>query len=192
MNEGVVMTTTMRWTSADLELLPDDGKRYEIIAGELHMSKQPHWYHQHVCSKLVAKLDHWNEESNLGDVNFAPGVIFADDDDVAPDVIWISNARLEAALAEDGKLHAAPELVVEVLSPGSANERRDRKLKLDLYSRRGVSEYWIIDWQSRQIEIYRRKRVQLRFVATLFESDTLESPLLPGFSCPVALLFRRV
>jgi Uma2 family endonuclease len=182
----------MRWTSADLELMPDDGKRYEIIDGELLMSKQPHWYHQHVCSKLVAKLDHWNEETGLGEVNFAPGVIFADDDDVAPDVVWISKERLATALEADGKLHIAPEIVVEVLSPGSMNEQRDRKAKLKLYSRRGVSEYWIVNWQTRQIEIYRREQTELRLVATLFESDTLESPLLPGFSCQVALLFGRV
>jgi Uma2 family endonuclease len=186
------MTTTMRWTSADLESMPDDGKRYEIIDGELYMSKQPHWYHQYVCGKLVAKLDNWNEEAELGEANFAPGVIFADDDDVAPDVVWISNARLATALGEDGKLHAAPELVIEVLSPGTANERRDRKAKLKLYSMRGVSEYWIIDWRTRQLEVYRRDQAQLKLVATLFEADTLDSPLLPGFACAVALLFERI
>src|ERR1044072_2566659 len=186
------MTATRRWTSADLELMPDDGKRYEIIDGELYISRQPHWYHQHVCGKLAAKLDNWNEITELGDVNFAPGVIFAEDDDVAPDVIWISNVRLAIALGADGKLHAAPELAVEVLSPGSANERRDREAKLKLYSQRGVSEYWIVDWRARQIEVYRRQQAQLHLTATLFESDTLDSPLLPGFACPIAPLFRRI
>src|SRR5215210_2718607 len=106
------MPTSLRWTSADLESLPDDGKRYEIVDGELHMSKQPHYFHQYVCGKLVAKLDIWNEETRLGDVVFAPGLIFAEDDDVAPDVVWISNSRLATALEPDGKLHAAPELVI--------------------------------------------------------------------------------
>lgn len=185
------MSTTSRWTSADLDALPDDGKRYEIIDGELHMSKQPHWHHQYVCMKISSKLDAWNDEAGLGEVNFAPGVIFADDDDVAPDVVWISNARLVTALEEDGKLHVAPELAVEVLSSGSANERRDRKLKLELYSRHGVSEYWIVNWRTRQIELYRREQAQLKHVATLFEADKLESPLLPGFSCSVASLFGK-
>lgn len=183
------MTTTMRWTSADLELLPDDGKRYEIVDGELLTSKQPHANHQDICGEIYAEIRNWNKQSRLGKAYFAPGIVFAEDDDVAPDVMWISNERLAVALGEDGKFHAAPELVIEVLSPGSANERRDRKLKLDLYSRRGVSEYWIVSWQLRQIEVYRRKRAQLRFIATLLESDTLESPLLPGFSCPIASLF---
>ena len=183
------MTTTMRWTSADLALLPDDGKRYEIIDGELHMSKQPHWYHQAACFKLGFQLELWNQQSKLGQVNIAPGIIFADDDDVAPDVVWISRERLATTLEVDGKLHAAPEIVVEVLSPGSTNEQRDRKAKLKLYSRRGVSEYWIVNWQTRQMEIYRREQMELRLVATLFESDALESPLLPGFSCPVVSFF---
>lgn len=183
------MTTTMRWTSADLELLPDNGKRYEIIDGELLMSKQPHLKHQDACGEIYGELRDWNKKSNLGKVYFAPGLILAEDDDVAPDVVWISHERLAVASAAEGKLHVAPDLVIEVLSAGSANERRDRKLKLDLYSRHGVSEYWIVNWRTRQIELYRRDQAQLKLAATLFESDRLESPLLPGFSCSVAALF---
>lgn len=186
------MSSTTHWTSANLKCLPDDGNRYEIIDGELHMSRQPHYYHQLVCSKLVGKLESWDEKSALGEVVFAPGIIFADDDDVAPDVVWTSNKRLPSVLAEDGKLHDSPELVIEVLSPGSANERRDREAKLQLYSRRAVSEYWIVDWRLRSIDVYRRDQAQLHYVATLFETDKLESPLLPGFSCLVALLFGRI
>lgn len=186
------MSTMTRWTSADLKSLPDDGNRYEIIDGELYMSKQPNYYHQSVCSKLVGRLENWNEKEKLGDVSIAPGLIFADDDDVAPDLAWISNERLSQALEADGKLHDAPELVVEVLSPGSANERRDREAKLQLYSRRGVTEYWIVDWMLRCIDVYRRDQAQLHYLATLGEYDSLESPLLPGFSCSVASLFERI
>ena len=184
------MATTLRWTSSDLELMPDDGKRYEIIDGELYVSKQPHYYHQKVCGRLFARLDDWSSESGLGDANQAPGLLFAPDDDVAPDVVWTSNARLPAALYRDGKLHAAPDLVVEVLSPGSTNERRDREAKLKLYSRRGVQEYWIPDWRSRSVEVYRRESAKLTLVATLLENDTLTSPLLPGFNVRVSELFR--
>ncbi len=185
-------TTTTRWTSEDLETLPDDGNRYEIIDGELHMSRQPNYYHQSVCAKLVGKLENWNETAGLGDISVAPGLIFAEDDDVAPDIAWISNERLATALETDGKLHAAPELVIEILSPGSANERRDREAKLQLYGRRGVSEYWIVDWMLRCVDVYRRDQAQLHYVATLFERDNLQSPLLPGFSCSIASLFVRV
>jgi len=181
-----------RWTSTDLERLPDDGTRYEIIDGELFMSTQPHFYHQFVCSKFASQLDRWNEEAGLGEVALAPGLIFAEDDDVAPDVVWISNDRLATALEPDGKLHSAPELVIEVLSPGKANERRDREAKLQLYSRRGVIEYWIASWQSRSIDVYRRDGAQLRLIGILGEADTLQSPVLPGFSCPVSALFVRI
>jgi len=186
------MSTTLRWTSADLEALPDNGKRYEIVDGELYMSKQPHWHHQFVCTQIVTLLNVWNKQTGAGQVNFAPGVIFADDDDVAPDVVWISRARRATALGPDGKLHAAPELVVEVLSPGGTNERRDREAKLKLYSRRGVLEYWIVDWIMRQVEVYRREEQALRLSATLYPADTLETQLLPGFTCKVATLFEDI
>lgn len=177
-----------RFTSADLEVMPDDGKRYEVIDGELHVSRQPDWAHQYTCLRLGRFLDEWSERTGLGSVNLAPGLIFAEDDDVAPDLVWIGRDRLATILGTDGKLHAAPELVVEVLSPGPANERRDRDAKLKLYGRRAVREYWIVDWRRRQVEVYRRRDATLVLAATLGESESLESPLLPGFACPVSAL----
>jgi len=184
------MSSTTRWTSADLERMPNDGNRYEIIDGELYMSKQPHANHQDVCAEILGELRDWNKKKGLGKAYFAPGLILAEDDDVAPDVVWVSNERLGTALKSDGKFHDTPELVVEVLSRGSVNERRDCDAKLQLYSRRGVSEYWIVNWQERWIEVYRQDQAQLRLVNRLVESDTLESPLLPGFACSVAALFE--
>src|SRR5205085_12049414 len=124
--------------------------------------------------------------------NAAPGLIFAEDNDVAPDIVWISRERLDAALQPDGRLHAAPELVVEVLSPGITNERRDREAKLRLYARRGVLEYWIVSWQERRLEIYRREETLLKLHSTLYETDTLQSPLLPGFRCQVSQFFAKI
>jgi Uma2 family endonuclease len=186
------MADLKRWTSPDLELMPDDGKRYEIIDGELYVSRQPSWYHQDVGFELGFALRAWDRQAGLGVTNLTPGVIFAEDDDVAPDLIWIGNERLAGALDDAGHLRVAPDLVVEVLSPGLQNERRDREAKLKLYSRRGVREYWIADWRQRQIEVYRRQGLALELVATLLETDVLTSPLLPGFSLPVAQVFARV
>lgn len=186
------MASTIRWTSADLDTLPDDGKRYEIIDGDLYVSKQPHWHHQHTCVAITTELENWNRETGAGQVNGAPGLIFAEDDDVAPDVVWISNERRAVALGEDGKLHAAPELVIEVISPGLRNERRDREAKLKLYSRRGVGEYWIIDWLRRRIEVYRRVNAALILIESLHENDSLETPLLPGFKCSLQTLFAQI
>ena len=182
----------LRWTSHDLELLPDDGKRYEIIDGELYVSKQPHWDHQLVCLRLGSLLDAWSVQTKAGKANAAPGVIFAEDDDVAPDIIWISRGRLATALQPDGKLHSAPELVVEVLSPGATNAARDREAKLKLYSRHGVMEYWIVNWQERHLEVYRREEAILKLHSTLYEDDILQSPHLPGFSCQVSQIFADI
>ena len=184
--------TTLRWTSQDLDLLPDDGKRYEIVDGELYVSKQPHWHNQLVCSDVLELLQRWSRQTKAGIANLAPGVIFADDDDVAPDVVWISRERLATALQPDGKLHSAPELAIEVLSPGSINARRDREVKRKLYSRRGVQEYWIVNWQERYVEVYRRENVELKHAMTLYENDTLQSPILPAFSCQVSQFFADV
>jgi Uma2 family endonuclease len=183
---------TLRWTVHDLELLPEDGNRYEIVDGELYAAKQPDWQHQLVCFELAALLKAWNEQSEAGKVNLAPGIIFSDDNNVVPDVVWISRERLRTALQADGKLHASPELVVEVLSPGSENERRDREVKLKLYSRRNAKEYWIVNWQERSLEVYRRENAVLTLDRTLDEADILESPLLPGFRCQVSLLFKNL
>ncbi|MGH9766959.1 MAG: Uma2 family endonuclease [Blastocatellia bacterium] len=183
------MNSALRWTSADLEVMPDNGKRYEIIDGELYVSKSPTYHHQIACGRAYSALDRWSQETGLGEANFGTGVIFADDDDVIPDVVWTSRDRLNKVLGSDGHFHAAPDLVVEVLSPGSANEKRARETKLKLYSRRGVLEYWIVNWLLGEISVYRWKGKALKLQATLRSSDTLTSPLLPGFKCEVKSIF---
>lgn len=183
------MSKALRWTSADLERLPDDGKRYEIVDGDLLVSKQPSLEHQAVCFQAASLLQTWSLRTNLGQAFMAPGIIFADNDDVVPDVVWISQERLRLGRRPDGHLHLAPELVVEVLSPGAQNERRDREIKLQLYSRRGVSEYWIVDWRARTVEVYRRGAAALERVAILSGQARLETPLLPGFSCAADEIF---
>src|ERR687888_2354557 len=113
-----MVTAADKFTSADLEVMSEDGKRYEIIEGELYVSKQPSSEHQYTCGQLIYFLEEWNRESRTGLVLTAPGLIFAEDDDVAPDVIWISRERYAQAVDAAGHLHLAPELVIEVLSPG--------------------------------------------------------------------------
>lgn len=177
------------WTSADLEFLPDDGTRYEIIDGELCMTTQPHWEHQETCGIIFHELFTWSRTSGLGRVSLSPGVLFSEQSNVAPDVAWISHERLSTLMDAAGHLTGAPELVVEVLSPGIPNRHRDRETKRKLYSIQGVQEYWIVDWQVKQVEIHRRDNAELRLVATLFMEDEIHSPLLPGFTCPVKRLF---
>ncbi|MGF1604061.1 MAG: Uma2 family endonuclease [Thermosynechococcaceae cyanobacterium] len=83
----------------------------------------------------------------------------------------------------------SPELMVEVLSTGEINGQRDREVKLKLYSLHGVREYWVVNWQLCNIEVYRRQEMRLQKVATLLREDRLTSPLLPGFECEIATVF---
>ncbi|NJP11259.1 MAG: Uma2 family endonuclease [Cyanobacteria bacterium CRU_2_1] len=179
----------VRWTTADLDLLPDNGTRYEIIDGELFMTKAPRWKHQRTADRICAILNGWSDESQLGEATTTPGIIFSEADNVIPDVVWVSYERLEALLDEAEHLTGAPELIVEVLSPGEANERRDREVKLKLYSSQGVQEYWIVNRQLQQVQVYRRQQGTLKLALTLFANDEISSPLLPGFSCLVAKFF---
>jgi Uma2 family endonuclease len=180
----------VRWTTEDLKLLPESSSRYEIIDGHLLMTRAPHWKHQKAIVKASRILDTWAEISQLGETVSTPGVIFDDADNVIPDVIWISRERLTAGVDEEGHFTIAPELIIEVLSPGTQNERRDRETKLKLYAERGVQEYWILDWRIQQLEVYDRQGALLKLSATLFAADTLTSKILPNFSCVVAEFFR--
>ncbi|MBD2198857.1 MULTISPECIES: Uma2 family endonuclease [Calothrix] len=185
-----MQTTPVRWTTADLELFAGDRKnRYEIIDGELFVTRSPHWEHQAVCINIGTVLKIWSDETGLGQPAIAPGIIFSDADNVIPDVVWASNERLESLLDEAGHLTGAPELVVEVLSPGEKNEKRDRESKLKLYSVQGVQEYWICDRIQKKVEVYRREQAILKLAYTLFSEDELTSPLLPGFRCLVSKFF---
>ena len=147
--------------------------------------------HQQAAGKVFAVLDTWSTETGLGEAIPAPGIVVSDADSVIPDVVWVSSKRLAVIEDEAGHLTDFPELVVEVLSPGVNNIRRDREAKLKLYSIRGVQGYWMCDRFTRQVEVYRRQAAQLVLSATLFSQDALTSPLLPGFSCPVEHLFSR-
>jgi len=184
------MSTSLRFTTSDLECLPDiDGVRYEIIDGELYVSKAPGWHHQYTTGKVFRALDTWSVETGAGVTILALGVIFAPDENVIPDLVWIRGDRFQKVWDERGHMRVAPDLAVEVLSPGAENEQRDRDLKLKLYSRQGAKEYWSVDWQLRAIQVFRREQAALRLVATLDGEDTLASPLLPGFSCPLPSLW---
>ena len=104
--------------------------------------------------------------------------------------IWsISRGKLTTSVDESGHFTAAPELVVEVLSQAAKDIARDRQVKLKLYSRVVVKEYWIVDWQQQRVEVYRRSQACLQLVFTLFAEDELTSPLFPDFSLDVAEIF---
>jgi Uma2 family endonuclease len=172
--------------------MPDDGKCREIIDGELFVSTRPDGRHQMVCYNTCRALQDWSDVTGLGRAIVGLGVIFGEHDDVVPDVVWVSHERFARYADPIFHLRGAPELVVEVLSPGSTNEQRDREAKLKLYSGRGVDEYWILSWRERSASVFRRGGDILEYNTTLSGSDVLTSPLLPGFAAPIESSFARV
>jgi Uma2 family endonuclease len=184
------MSVSRRWTVADLEEIePVEGERYEIIDGELFVTHAPSWRHQFPAGRLNTALDVWSEQTGRGTTFQVPGLVFSRNDGVIPDLIWISWDRLRAAEDSAGHFTLGPELVVEVLSPGSENVRRDRETKLALYSRENVEEYWIVDQQLRVVDIFRRAGSALGFVERLRADAVLTTPLLPGFSVSLSRIW---
>jgi len=180
-------TAADTFTSADLERVdwPHDW-RVEVVDGELIVTRAPGWHHNRVALNIARTIDRWLP---TGHVNFGIGVIYDETDDVIPDVVWISSERFERSLDEAGQLRqVVPELVVEVVSPGRANARRDRESKLALYSRRDALEYWIVDSQLRTVQRYSRATIDepLTLRAELSGDDIFTSDVLTDFPCPLS------
>jgi Uma2 family endonuclease len=177
------------WTIYDLEVLPENpASQYDLIAGDLLVTRTPHYRHQHICSRVAAALEIWSEKMGLGLTIINPGLIYSEIDSVIPDVVWVSNDRLAQIEDDSGHFTASPELVIEVLCSGKENQRRDKETKLKLYSIQGVQEYWIIDRFKRQVEIYRRDQGKLMLTVTLMGEDEIRSILLPEFTCLVSFI----
>jgi Uma2 family endonuclease len=177
------MVTALKLTIDQLEALPDDDNRYELIDGELLVSKAPGINHQRPLGRLFYLLTGYLVSNPIGELIFGPGVVFDDYNGVIPDMVFVSAERYHI-ITERGLIDA-PDLVIEVVSPGERNSERDRQLKRQLYSRRGVREYWIVDPQLNTIEVYRLHENVLVLEATLRGLDVLTSALLPDFSCAV-------
>lgn len=175
-------------TIDDLDALPDDGNRYELFEGELFVSRAPGLSHQRVLGNLHASLRVYLDQNPIGEVLLTPGVIFDQFNSAIPDAIFSTHQRL-SEIVSDERIIKAPELVIEIVSPGKENARRDREVKRQVYGKHGVKEYWIADPLNRSLEIYRLKRHNLALAETLMDEDNLTSSVLPGFKCQVRQIF---
>lgn len=175
-------------TVDDLAAVPEDGNRYEVIEGELFVSRAPAFIHQMIISKLIGSIQAYLDHNPIGVVVTTPGVIFSHIDGVIPDLVYVSHERRKLIL-ENERLRAAPELIVEVMSPGAENERRDRIVKRQLYGKYAVREYWIIDPQARSIEVYVLRHDYLHLATVYANADIINTPFLPGWEVSVEKLF---
>ena len=155
-----------------LETLPDDNNRYELIAGELLVSRAPSLPHQLALQKLETAIANYLELNPVGIVVPGPGVIFSDYDSVIPDIVFVTNQRWDKIVAND-RFIAAPDLVVEVLSSGTKNWNRDFDVKRRLYAKFGVGGYWIVNCENHQVMVFRLRGQVLEEVCTLENDDKL-------------------
>jgi len=183
------MSTKPLATIADLELMPDDGNRYEIIEGEIIVSRSPSIIHQIIFGNLLTELRLFLRSNPIGVVLGGIGVIFDDLNGVIPDIVFVSNKKRDE-IASGERINGAPDLVIEILSPGKENARRDRVIKRQTYGNFEVSEYWIVDGENRLVELYRNHNGVLELVETVQENGKVISPLLPGFELQVADIFK--
>jgi Uma2 family endonuclease len=181
------MPIDTRFTYQDLCDLPYDGKRYEIIQGDLIVTAAPRILHQRAVTRLSRYLSAFVEDNKLGHVFVSPvDVVFSEFDVVEPDIIYISKQR--AAILTEKNVQGAPDLVVEVLSEWTA--KIDRTAKLKLYAKYGVAEYWVIDTQPVSADIYRGGNNGLELAEHLGPEGILTTPMLPGFSLPLKKLIE--
>jgi len=177
-------------TIVDWEAMPEDGNRYEIIEGELFVSCSPGLTHQEVLGNIVFAVRSYLEQHPIGKVVLTPGLILSEYSGVIPDIVFFRHEKAEKIISGE-RLKGPPDLVIEILSPGSENTRRDRVAKHELYARHEVPEYWIVDPVQRIVEIYRPENGSYVIAATLAGLDEVSTPLLPGFRCTTAEIFKR-
>jgi len=145
-----VERTPAKLTYTDYLTWPDDGRRYELYEGELQMVPSPSVTHQRLCRNLEFLLGEFVNSHQRGEVLHAPlDVLFSEETFVQPDIVFVSRERSHIIAPEH--ITGAPDLVIEVLSPGT--ERRDRTYKLQLYCRYGVRECWLVDPETETIEV---------------------------------------
>lgn len=141
----------LKLTYDDYLNFPNDGKRYEIIDGEHHMTPAPQTRHQIVSRNIERILANYVEENDTGQILYAPtDVVLSDTTVVQPDILFVRKEREH--IIKKNFIEGAPELIIEILSPG--NEKLDRRTKMKHYAMFGVGEYWIIDYEACILEQY--------------------------------------
>ena len=180
-----VLNVGTKLTYADY-LKTSDDERYELLNGELVMPPAPLTGHQMISMALASRLYLYVDEKGLGTVVAAPtDVVLSDTDVVQPDVLFVSSQRSHILTREN--IQGAPDLVVEILSPATAE--RDRTVKLDLYAQHGVIEYWIVDPDAKTVSVLLRGEGGFGVVGIYDEGETLRSPTLAGFNVALDEVF---
>jgi Uma2 family endonuclease len=179
------MAISTKFTRADLLVMPQDGRRREILDGELVVTPSPKFSHQAISRRICAAFLEYLEDHPIGEIVYAPlDVILSEFDVLEPDLLFVLNEH--RSILKDW-VRGAPDLVIDIVSPASATTDRGPKLKA--YARFGVPEYWIVDPEQKTIEVYRAGEQGYDLAQAFQEQEELTAPLLPGFILAVKEIF---
>ena len=174
-------------TYEDYCALPGDGLRYEVIEGFLFSEPSPRRAHQQAAANLLLILGPHVREHGLGQIFIAPfDVILSRRTVVVPDLVFV--ARERAGIVTERGVEGAPDLIVEILSPGTA--RRDRVAKLRAYARRDVQHYWLVDAEAQTLEAFELSEGAYRLLAAVGGDEVFRPVLFPGLAIPLPDLWR--
>ena len=174
----VALKTGIKFTYEDYRNAPED-KRYELLDGELVIMPSPKEIHQRLSMNLAVPLHVFVDENGLGRVYLAPfDVVLTDTDVVQPDLMFVSNER--SHIITEDNIRGAPDLVIEILSPSTAE--KDRTFKRALYARHGVREYWMVDPLAKTVTVLLSGEHGFELAEVYGEGQTLTSPMLEGFT----------
>ncbi len=179
---------TKPFTYEDYLHLPDDGNRYELIEGELFVTPAPGSAHQHSSWRLETRLTRFIEDNELGGVVYhAPYEVHLPNTTtvVQPDVLFIRAENVPTA--NDPYFVGVPDLVVEIISPGS--NRTDRYVKFGVYEKAGVPEYWIVDPKGKSVTVYGLNEGEYEEWVQAVGDEMITSNVLAGLEIQNSSLF---
>jgi Uma2 family endonuclease len=160
-------------TYEDYVLLPNDGKRYEILEGELAVTPAPSTKHQIASANIFKLVTRHIDDKGLGTLLYAPVDLILESNSVLqPDLLFVSKARQN--IITDRAVEGAPDLVIEILSPTTS--RTDRVTKAQIYARNAVPAYWIVDPEQKTVEVYLLHMDSFRLAVTLQGETPLPVP----------------
>jgi Uma2 family endonuclease len=165
-------------TAAEFRELPETTKIAELIEGEIIVAPSPIKPHQDASGNVYFMLRQWLESGKIsGTAQSAPMDVHLDDVNVPqPDVFWVSSDNQKCKLGDDGYWYGPPDLIMEVLSPGTA--RQDKVTKFALYERHGVREYWIADPAYQNVEVWTLAEEGYTRLGLFRVGDSFTSPVL--------------
>jgi Uma2 family endonuclease len=173
-------------TERDYYNLPE-GSRYQLIEGDLYMAPAPNLYHQTVLGNLSFALRSYLEQNRIGILFQAPTDVFFSRESIwQPDLFVVLNARRH--ILKSKRCEGAPEFIAEILSPGSQD--LDLHTKKAVYAREGVTEYWVLDPETKEVLIHRFEENANDPIVRLRSPEKATSSLFPGLSMDLDKLFR--